>query len=55
MKEVFENDLVSIIMPAYNCAKYIEESIASVLNQTYPKWELLIIVIVVIMMNGDCL
>ena len=43
MNKVFENDLVSIIMPAYNCAEYIEESIASVLKQTYPKWELLII------------
>lgn len=35
--------LVSIIMPAYNCAKYIEESINSVLAQNYKKWELLVL------------
>ena len=34
---------VSIIMPAYNCAKYITESIASVTAQTYTNWELLIV------------
>ena len=37
------NELVSIIMPSYNTAKYIEESIRSVLAQTYTKWELLIV------------
>lgn len=34
--------LVSIIMPTYNAAAYIGQSIQSVLNQTYPNWELLI-------------
>jgi glycosyltransferase involved in cell wall biosynthesis len=34
--------LISIIMPAYNASKYIEESIRSVLDQSYPNWELLI-------------
>lgn len=34
--------LVSIIMPAWNCAEFIGESIESVLAQTYPNWELLI-------------
>ena len=35
--------MISIIMPAYNAARYIEEAITSVLNQTYQNWELIII------------
>jgi glycosyltransferase involved in cell wall biosynthesis len=34
--------LVSIIMPAYNCEKYIAEAIESILEQSYKKFELLI-------------
>lgn len=33
--------LVSIIMPNYNCAEYVEETVKSVLEQTYSDWELL--------------
>lgn len=33
---------VSIIMPAYNCERFIKRAIASVQNQTYKDWELLI-------------
>ncbi|MFX0186844.1 MAG: glycosyltransferase family 2 protein [Candidatus Hodarchaeota archaeon] len=33
----------SIIMANYNNAKYIEESIQSVINQTYSNWELIIV------------
>jgi teichuronic acid biosynthesis glycosyltransferase TuaG len=35
--------LVSIIMPAYNAEKFIEESINSVIGQTFTNWELVII------------
>lgn len=37
------DELVSIIMPSYNTANYIEESIQSVINQTYQNWELIIV------------
>lgn len=35
--------LISIIMPSYNAARFIGESINSVLLQTYSNWELLIV------------
>lgn len=36
-------ELVSIIMPTYNCASFIEDSIKSVLAQDYRNWELIIV------------
>lgn len=35
--------LVSIVMPSYNTGPFIEESIKSVIGQTYQDWELLIV------------
>lgn len=37
------NELVSIIMPSYNTAEYIADSIRSILAQTYANWELIIV------------
>ena len=37
-----DNEIVSIIIPAYNCAKYIEETVASALASTYPHIEIII-------------
>lgn len=34
--------MISILMPIYNGIEYIEESVSSVLNQTYTDWELII-------------
>ena len=36
-------DLVSIIMPSYNCGKYVEETIRSVQAQTYQNWEIIFV------------
>lgn len=37
------SDLVSIVMPNYNAAKYVEETLRCVLAQTYTNWELLFV------------
>ena len=37
------NYLISIIMPAYQAEGTIKDSINSILNQTYKKWELIIV------------
>lgn len=36
-------DLVSILLPVYNQKNTIKESIDSIVNQTYPYWELIIL------------
>ena len=35
--------LVSIIMPSWNTARFIGDSIQSVIDQTYDNWELIIV------------
>lgn len=37
------SELVSIVLPTYNGSRFIEESIESVLSQTYTNWELIIV------------
>lgn len=37
------NPKISIIVPIYNASLYLEETIQTVLNQTYPTWELILI------------
>ena len=37
------NDLVSVIMPVFNAQKFVSEAIKSVLDQSYVKFELIIV------------
>ncbi len=37
------SELVSIIMPSYNTARFIKETVDSVLAQSYTNWELIIV------------
>lgn len=43
MIKPYEEKLVSIITPTYNSRTYIEQTINSVINQTYKEWELIIV------------
>lgn len=36
-------DRVSVVVPTYNAARYIRETLDSVLDQSYPEWELIVI------------
>lgn len=38
-----ESPLVSVIMPAYNAERFIEEAISSVISQSMSDWELIVI------------
>ena len=38
-----EPALVSVVMPAYNCERFLAAAVQSVLAQTYPHWELIIV------------
>ena len=37
------NTLVSIVMPLYNAERYVGRAIESVIAQTYPAWELIVV------------
>ncbi|HWQ83752.1 MAG TPA: glycosyltransferase family A protein, partial [Anaerolineales bacterium] len=43
MSPDFQPGLISIMMPVYNAEKFIEQAIESVLAQTYPNFELIIV------------
>jgi glycosyltransferase involved in cell wall biosynthesis len=43
MKELSPDSLVSVVMSVYNGAKYLQEQINSILNQTYKNFELIIV------------
>ena len=40
---MYSNTLISIIIPCYDDAKYIEQSVYSALNQTYPNKEIIVV------------
>lgn len=40
---MIENDLISVLIPAYNAEKYLHKAIKSVLKQTYRNFELIIL------------
>lgn len=35
--------MVSVVMPYFNAAQYIEETVSSIINQTFGDWELIIV------------
>ena len=35
--------LVSVVTPAYNCEKYLHQTVESVMRQTFEKWEMIIV------------
>ncbi len=42
-RETVPTPIVSVVMPAYNCEKYIEAAIRSVISQTFTDWELIVL------------
>jgi glycosyltransferase involved in cell wall biosynthesis/Tfp pilus assembly protein PilF len=42
-KHIEKNSIVSIVIPCYNQADFLEEAIESVISQTYKNWEIIIV------------
>ena len=40
---MYNNDLISVIIPVYNCEKYVRQTLDSIVNQTYKNLEILVI------------
>ena len=43
MSETFVPSRISVIMPCYNAASFVEEAVNCVMNQTYPDVELIVV------------
>ena len=43
MNETFAPSRISVIMPCYNAAAFVEEAVSCVMNQTYPDVELIVV------------
>jgi len=43
MEEYSSSPLISVVIPAYNAEKYVEEAIDSVLNQTFQDFEIIVV------------
>ena len=43
MKQLKNNPLLSVVMPVYNAEQYITQAVESILNQTYKKFEFIIV------------
>ena len=43
MSDQDRSELISVILPVYNCERTIEEAVSSVLRQTYKNIELIIV------------
>jgi teichuronic acid biosynthesis glycosyltransferase TuaG len=40
---LYNNELISVIMPVYNVAKYIDKTLTSILNQSYKELEIILV------------
>ena len=43
MEKEMKNDLISIVIPVYNAAPYLKETIRAIEEQTYPYWEVIFV------------